>query len=79
MPRASHYLEGHWVRMWPGAVVMANPRRRMVVVCHRPRAQRGTSCCAVTGGESHFSTKFFKKPYSRTPVFYRVGRGQKLP
>jgi hypothetical protein len=48
MARAALCLEGHWVKMRPGATVMAHPRRRMAVDCHRPRAQRGTSCCAVT-------------------------------
>ena len=38
--------------MRPGAAVMARPRRRMAVGCHRPRAQHGTSCCAVTGESS---------------------------
>ena len=52
MPRAALCLEGHWVKMRPGAAVMAHPRRRMAVGCHRPRAQRGTSCCAVTGASS---------------------------
>ena len=40
------------MKMRPGAAVMAHPRRRMAVGCHRPRAQRGTSCCAVTGASS---------------------------
>ena len=44
MPRAALCLEGHWVRMRPGASVMAHPRRRMAVGCHRPRAQYRTSC-----------------------------------
>ena len=44
MPRTVHCLEGHWVRMRPGASVMAHPRRRMAVGCHRPRAQCRTSC-----------------------------------
>jgi hypothetical protein len=52
MPRAAMCLEGHWVKMRPGAAVMAHPRRRMDVGCHRPRAQRGTSCYAVTGASS---------------------------
>jgi hypothetical protein len=52
VPRASQCLEGHWVKMRPGASVMAHPRRRMAVGCHRPRAQRCTSCCAVTGTSS---------------------------
>ena len=52
MPRAALCLEGHWVKMRPGAAVMAHPRRWMAVGCHRPRAQRGTSCCAVTGASS---------------------------
>ena len=52
MPRAALCLEGHWVKMRPGAAVMAHPCRRMAVGCHRPRAQRGTSCCAVTGASS---------------------------
>jgi len=52
MPRAALCLEGHWVKIRPGAAVMAHPRRRMAVGCHRPRAQRGTSCCAVTGASS---------------------------
>ena len=52
MPRAALCLEGHWVKMRPGAAIMAHPRRRMAVGCHRPRAQRGTSCCAVTGASS---------------------------
>jgi hypothetical protein len=52
MPRASHCLEGHWVRMRSGEAVMAHPLRRMSVGCHRPRTQRGTSCCAVTGTSS---------------------------
>jgi len=39
------------VNMRPGAAVMAHPRRRMAVGCHRPRAQRGTSCCAAVDGE----------------------------
>jgi hypothetical protein len=69
MPRASHYLEGHWVRMWPGAVVMAHPRRRMVVVCHRPRAQRGTSC----GHRSVFTSvclSFGTVPINYTELFF---------
>jgi hypothetical protein len=48
VPRAAQCLEGHWVKMRPGATVMAHPHRRMDVGCHRPRSQRGTSCCAVT-------------------------------
>jgi len=52
MSRAALCLEGHWVKMRPGAAVMAHQRRRMAVGCHRPRAQRGTSCCAVTGASS---------------------------
>ncbi len=40
------------MKMRPAAAVMAHPRRRMAVGCHRPRAQRGTSCCAVTGASS---------------------------
>ena len=52
MPRAALCLGGHWVKMRPGAAVMAHPRRRMAVGCHLPRAQRGTSCCAVTGASS---------------------------
>jgi len=52
MPRAALCLEGHWVKMRPAAAVMAHPRRRMAVGCHRPRAQRGTSCCAITGASS---------------------------
>ncbi len=52
MPRAAHCLEGHWVRMRPGAAVMAHQRRQMAVGCHRPRAQRRTSCSAVTGVSS---------------------------
>ena len=52
MPRAALCLEGHWVKMRPGAAILAHPRRRMAVGCHRPRAQRGTSCCAVTGASS---------------------------
>jgi len=52
VPRASQCLEGHWVKMRPGTSVMAHPRRRMAVGCHRPRAQRGTSCCALTGSSS---------------------------
>ena len=39
------------MNMRPGAAVMAHPRRRMAVGCHRPRAQRGTSCCAAVDGE----------------------------
>ena len=70
MPRAALCLEGHWVKMRPGAAVMAHPRRRMAVGCHRPRAQRGTSCCAVTGassaalrgGECFASSHFFHEP-----------------
>jgi len=36
VPRATQCLEGHWVKMRPGAAVMAHPRRRMGVGCHRP-------------------------------------------
>ena len=49
MPRAALCLEGHWVKMRPGAAVMGHPYRRMAVGCHLPLVQRGTSCCAVTG------------------------------
>jgi len=52
VPRVAQCLEGHWVKMRPGATVMAHPRRRMAVGCHRPRAQRRTSCCEVTGASS---------------------------
>jgi len=52
VPRASQCLEGRWVKMRPGAAVMAHPRRRMAVVCHLPWAHRCTSCCAVTGASS---------------------------
>ena len=38
--------------MQTGAAVMDHPSRRMAVGCHRPLAQRGTSCCAVTGASS---------------------------
>ena len=70
MPRAAHYLEGHWVRMRTGACVMAHQRRRMAVGSHRPRTQRGTSCCEVTrasstalwGGECLASSHFFHEP-----------------
>ena len=44
MSRATHCLEGHWVRI----AVMAHPHRRMAVVCHLSLAQHGTSCSAVT-------------------------------
>ncbi len=50
--KSSDVLGGTLVKMRPGAAVMAHPRRRMAVGCHRPRAQRGTSCCAVTGASS---------------------------
>ena len=35
MPRVTHCLEGHWVRILPGAGVMTHPRRRMTptLVC----------------------------------------------
>ena len=75
MPRAALCLEGHWVKMRPGAAVMAHPRRRMAVGCHRPRAQRGTSCCAVTGassaalrgGEMFRLLAFFPRTLQRIP------------
>ena len=35
VPRAAQCLEGHWVKMRPGASVIAHPRRRMAVGCHR--------------------------------------------
>jgi hypothetical protein len=50
--RVTQCLEGHWVNMRPGAAVMAHLRRRMAVGCHRPLAQRGTSCCEVTRASS---------------------------
>ncbi len=40
------------VKMQPGTQVMAHPRGRMAVGCHRPRAQRGTSCSEVAGSSS---------------------------
>jgi len=48
MSRATHCLEGHWVRI----AVMAHPHRRMAVVCHLSLAQHGTSCSAVTRASS---------------------------
>jgi hypothetical protein len=63
-------LGGTLGEMWPGAVVMAHPRRQMTVGCHRPLAQRGMSCSAVTGassaalrgGECLSPLHFFHKP-----------------
>ena len=52
VPRVTQCLEGHWVNMRPGAAVMAHLRRLMAVGCHRPLAQRSTSCCEVTRASS---------------------------
>ena len=64
-------LGGTLGEMRPGASVMAHPRRGMAVDCHRPRAQRGTSCSAVTGassaalrgGECLAPSHFFHEPF----------------
>jgi hypothetical protein len=82
VPRVAQCLEGHWVKMRPGAAVMAHPRRRMAVGCHRPRAQRGTSCCAVTGtssaalreGECFASSHSSTNPHQRQLQRLRVVR-----
>jgi hypothetical protein len=53
-PRPLHQAAFHpvKVKIRPGASATAHPRRRTAEGRHRPRAQRGTSCCAVTGTSS---------------------------
>jgi hypothetical protein len=53
-PRPLHQAVFHpvKVKMRPGAAAMAHTRRRTAAGRHRPRAQCGTSCCAVTGASS---------------------------
>ena len=53
-PRPLHQAALHpvKVKMRPGAAATAHPRRRTAAGRHRPRTQRGTSCCAVTGASS---------------------------
>jgi hypothetical protein len=53
-PRPLHQAAFHPVKakMRPGAAATAHPRRRTAAGRHRPRTQRGTSCCAVTGASS---------------------------
>ncbi len=81
-PRLLHQAVFHpvKVKMRPGASATAHPRRRTAAGRHRPRAQRGTSCCAVTGassaalrgGECFASSHFSTNPRLRT---YIAGRG----
>jgi hypothetical protein len=75
-PRQLHQAAFHpvKVKMWPGASATAHPRRRTAAGRHMPRAQRGTSCCTVTGassaallgGECFASSHFSTNPHGRT-------------
>ena len=76
VPRATQCLEGHWVKMRPGAAVMAHLRRRMGVGCHRPgpsaarRVVRSQECLQQPCGKANLSPpRIFPRTLSiRRPV-----------